>query len=166
MYPVSWLCQTASANPPSQEEQQALLARARLLQQGTEARRPMLLGKRLGLMCADAAGPDAQRFLQAAQELGAHVALIPAPAGPPAEQAQQLAGIGCLLGRLYDAVDCQGLGPAAVERLAAAGNIPMYAGLACREHRIFGLAQQWDVTAPLRDRWRWLVQAALLATLV
>ena len=126
----------------------------------------MLLGKRLGLMCADAAGPDAQLFQQAAKELGAHVALIPVPAEPPAEQAQQLAGIGRLLGRLYDAVDCQGLGPNAVEQLAAAGNIPMYAGLACREHRIFGLAQQWDAAEPLMDRWRWLVQAALLVTLV
>ena len=165
MHPVSWLCQPASAAPPSPEEQQAPLARARLLQQGAVSHRPTLRGKRLGLMCTDAAGPDAQRFQQAASELGAHVALIPVPAEPPAEQAQQLAGIGRLLGRLYDGVDCQGLGPAAVEQLAEAGNIPMYAGLACREHPLYGLAQQWDVAEPLLDRWRWLVQAALLATL-
>ena len=165
MQPASWLSHPASANQPSPEQLQALLTRAQALQRGALQHQQPLLGKRLGLMCSIPDSQEAQSFHRAAQELGAHVALIPASLDQGGTARQQ-AGIGRLLGRLYDAVECQGTSPDTVCQLAATANIPMYAGLACSEHPIVGLAAKLDAPASLADRQRWLIQAALLVSLV
>ncbi|MBW8846586.1 MAG: ornithine carbamoyltransferase [Burkholderiales bacterium] len=147
------------------EEEQALLARAKALQRDAAQLPKPLLGKRLGLMSAAPDSEDAQLFRQAAQELGAHVALIPAATEPLEGDADPLPGVGRLLGRLYDAVECQGLSEAVVNDLAAVARIPIYAGLAGHGHAIFRLARAWQTSAPLIQRRHWLVQATLLATL-
>ncbi|MFN3860608.1 MAG: ornithine carbamoyltransferase [Roseateles sp.] len=165
MYPDSWLSRLTSHESPPAEDAQALLRRAQALQQeASPACRP-LAGKRLGLMSAHPEDEDGRLFEQAACELGAHVARIAAPAEASDGDTQRLADIGRLLGRLYDTVECQGMGAATVQRLAQAGNLPVLPGLASREHWLFQLAQGWPAPAPLADRRRWLVQAALLAAL-
>jgi ornithine carbamoyltransferase len=162
MYPASWLSRLTSADRPPVEHLHALLERAQALRQPSSQHHHALTGKRLGLMSTHPEDEDAQLFEQAARDLGAHVALIPAPAEPREER---LADIGRLLGQLYDTVECQGVSADTVKRLAEAGNLPIHHGLAGREHWIYQMAQGWPVSAPLADRRRWLIQAALLATL-
>lgn len=164
MYPATWPGYPLSADRPSPQDLQTLLAQARALQRGTLPRQP-LQGKRLGLICRAGGGEDAELFRLAAQELGAHVAVIPAPPEPSEEDRQQLADIGRLLGRLYDALECQGLSPELVRQLAAASSIPVFDGLASRGHPILGLSKELAASAPPDDRRRWLVQAALMASL-
>ena len=164
MSPAPWLCHPAQAT--SQEELQALLARAKALQRESSQHSRPLLGKRLGLMSAAPESEDAHLFRQAAHELGAHVALIPAPTEHLEGQADPLPGVGRLLGRLYDAVECQGLSDDMVRALADVARIPIYAGLAGHGHAIFKLAQGWKTPAPLIYRRRWLVQAALLTAMI
>lgn len=166
MSSASWLCHPASAKRPSPSQLQAVLGRARALSRPAGRQPPPLLGRQLGLMSVQPEGPDALLFQRAAQELGAHVALIAAPAEPRDVDSRQLAGIGRLLGRLYDAVEYQGPSHETACHLATAGNIPVYAGLATREHPIFELTTDWGGAAPLHDRRRWLTQAALLASLL
>jgi len=165
MYPASGPSHLASADHPTTDELQSLLQRARALQLGTAQHEQLLLGKRLGLMTAHPDSEDAQLFEQAARGLGAHVALIAPPTAQSEGNAQQLADIGRLLGRLYDTVECQGVSPDTVRRLARAGDLPMHSGLAGQEHWVFQVAQGWRVPAALADRRRWLIQAVLLATL-
>lgn len=165
MSPASWLCPPAQATRHSEEELQALLARAKALRRDASQHARPLLGKRLGLISAEPESEDARLFRQAAQELGAHVALIPAPMEQLESQADPLPGVGRLLGRLYDAVECQGLSDDMVRALASAARVPIFAGLAGHGHAIFQLAHGWRTSAPLLHRRRWLVQAALLGAI-
>lgn len=165
MYSASWLSHLASAERPPVADLQALLRRAQDLQDGSSPHRQPLLGKRLGLMSPDPQGEDAQLFEQAARGLGAHVSLIPTPTQQADDNAQRLADIGRLLGRLYDTVECQGMASETVNRLAQAGNLPMHHGLAGREHWISQMAEAWQIPAPLAERRRWLIQAYLMTTL-
>ena len=165
MHPASWLCQPAAASPPSQQELQAVLTRAEQLRGRSSQMTSALPGKSLGLLCTEPDSEDARLFLQAARGLGAYVALVPSQVGAPQFGAVQLARMGRLLGRLYDAVECQGMDLGAVRELGAAANVPVYAGLASPRHPIAGLADRLDSAAPLLDRRRWLIQAALLVTL-
>lgn len=164
MYPVSWLSRLTSGDRPSAEHVQALLQRAQALQQ-LPPQPPPLQGRRLGLMSAHPEDEDGRLFEQAARELGAHVALIAAPGDTRDGDGQRLVEIGRLLGQLYDTVECQGLQAETVQRLAQAGNLPVLPGLAGREHWLYALARSWATPAPLTDRRRWLIQAALLAAL-
>ncbi len=153
----------AAADRPGQALAQSLLQRAADLQRLPARFGQVLQGRRLGLMSVAPDGEDAQLFVRAARGLGAYVALIPPP--EPGEGAQQLDDIGRLLGRLYEAVECQGLGAAVVEQLAVAGNLPVFDGLAGSSHWLAALAEDWGDPAPLAQRRCWLVQAMLLATL-
>ncbi|MET0519085.1 MAG: hypothetical protein ABW005_09645 [Burkholderiaceae bacterium] len=149
----------------SSQDEQALLQQAaslRVAAQRRERRRP-LQGRCLGLM---GSGDEQalQVFRQAALELGAHVATLSAQLDEHSSP-EQIAAIGRMLGRLYDAVECQGMSPALVSQLAAATSVPVYAGLASGEHRLAGLAADWPLAVPLDDKRRWLIQAALLSSL-
>jgi ornithine carbamoyltransferase len=161
MYSPSWLQLPASTTPPSADELQTLLAHAQALQRGPAQ---VLQGKRLALMCADADGQAAQLFLQAARELGVHVSLLPASTADC--RPEQLPEIGAMLGRLYDAVEWQGVSADVVRQLATAGNIPMFTDLAGHEHRLFSLAKDWEAGLPLAERHRRMIQAALVLTLI
>ncbi|WP_457419847.1 hypothetical protein [Roseateles sp. P5_E7] len=165
MYPASWPSHLTSTDPPTTDDLQALLQRAQALQLGAPQHQQLLLGKRLGLMTTHPEGEDAQLFEQAARGLGAHVSLIPPPTEQDEGNAQQLADIGRLLGRLYDTVECQGISSDMVKRLAQAGNLTMHNGLSGREHWLFQVAKNWRSPAALADRRRWLIQAVLLVTL-
>jgi ornithine carbamoyltransferase len=140
--------------PPGEEN--ALLEQARRLKSASAAGRmqPLLRGKNLGLMCADDTQAQALLFRQAASELGAHVAHI------------GMSLSARMLGRLYDAVECQGLPTAMVQQMAEAAGIAVYDGLASDEQLISRLAEQLGDEATAGANRRFVLQALLLHTIV
>jgi ornithine carbamoyltransferase len=148
----------------SPQQTSAVLAQARVLQRAAQAGapQPLLKGKNLGLLCVAADAADAQLFRQAAHELGAHVAHI-WPSLTEASAPQEVAHTARMLGRLYDAVECQHLPPALVERLGDDAGVPVYAGIATPHHPTARLAAQLDGGAA--DNRRFVLQAVLLSTI-
>lgn len=165
MFPDSRLVpvSTDSSICPSSKARRALLDRASALQHAPMQHPQLLRGMHLGLMSACPEGEDAQLFVDAARALGAHVSQLPVPSRLEEGEA---ANIGRVLSQLYDAVECQGLKPGMVEEMALAGQFPIYQGLAERQHWISRLAEDWQAGASLRDRRQWLIEAALLASLL
>jgi ornithine carbamoyltransferase len=151
----------------SPAETSALLASAGVLQRAAAAGKPqpLLRGKHVGLLCDDDAQRDALLFRQAAAELGAQVAHIrnSLSAGSSSDEIQHTAR---MLGRLYDAVECQGMDPHLVELVAADAGVPVYAGIATTRHPTAALAEQIEGNAGSADKRRYLLQALLLSTIV
>lgn len=141
----------------------AVLACARQLQcaaaQGIALQRT-LRGKHFGLV--DAGGDDADTglFCAAVNELGGAVARI----RPPAANGS-LEPTARLLGRLYDAIECQGLERGVVASLAQYAGIPVFDGIATARHATAALAAQLGGSGHLADKRRWVLEAALLLTL-
>lgn len=155
------------ANEPlTPQDQGAVLALARTLQQALAAgtTQPLLRGKHIGLLCGAADPADAAFFRQAVVELGARVAQIQSgltPASPP-EEVQHTAR---MLGWLYDAVECQGVGPALVRQVSSEAGVPVYDGLGSPGHPTARLAELLTGDAPPADKRRFVLQAVLLSTL-
>lgn len=148
-------------------DEKSLLNQARSLQRAAAAGRvqPLLRGKNLGLLCADDTQPQALLFRQAASELGAHVAHIGMSLSD-ASSAQEVAHTARMLGRLYDAVECQGLAGTLVQQMADVAGIAVYDGLACDEWLIARLAAQMGSEVTAGDNRRFVLQALLLHTIV
>jgi ornithine carbamoyltransferase len=151
--------------PPGDE--MALLEQARSLQRASAAGRvqPLLRGKNLGLLCADDTQAQALLFRQAASELGAHVAHIGMSLSE-CSAAHEVTHTARMLGRLYDAVECQGLPTAMVQQMAEVAGIAVYDGLAGNERLISRLAAQLGDEASAGDNRRFVLQALLLHTIV
>jgi ornithine carbamoyltransferase len=152
--------------PPSPFDMVAVLASARSLQHAAAAGapRPLLRGKMLGLL-SDADGSDeAVLFRRAAGELGAHVALI-RPSLSTASAPDEIRYTARMLGRLYDAVECEGLAPALVARLSADAGVPVYDALASAAHPTARLAELLGDAAAPADNRRFVLQAVLLTTI-
>ena len=151
--------------PPGDER--ALLEQARSLQRASAAGRvqPLLRGKNLGLLCADDTQAQALLFRQAASELGAHVAHIGMSLSE-CSAAQEVTHTARMLGRLYDAVECQGLPTAMVQQMAEVAGIAVYDGLASNERLISRLAAQLGDEASAGENRRFVLQALLLHTIV
>lgn len=147
-------------------DERSLLDRARMLRRAASAGRVQLLlrGKNLGLLCADDTQAQALLFRQAASELGAHVAHIGMSLSERSS-AQEVAHTARLLGRLYDAVECQGLPAALVRQMAAVAGIAVYDALATNEPLITWLAAQLGSAADLPQNRRFALQALLLHTI-
>ena len=140
-----------------------LLARARLLQRAASAGNIALLlrGKNLGLLC-EAQPDEAQAlFRSAAEELGARVAVMHSDLSL-ASTVQEVQDTARVLGRLYDAVECQGLDPALVACIGLHANIPVFDGVAAKDHPVDQLAELLGDGTPLADNRRFLLQALLL----
>ena len=145
----------------------ALLAGARLLQHAQPAATQALLrGKNLGLFCAVEDDIDAVLFRRAAAELGAGVSRIrPDASEPGVPPSVVLARTAHVLGRLYDAIECQGLGPALVRQLGRDAGVPVFNGLACVGHPTAALAAALDGRESHERKRLWILQAALLLAL-
>jgi ornithine carbamoyltransferase len=152
----------------SPAEESALLASARTLQHAAVSglTQPLLRGKNLGLLCHDDTQPEAVLFRRAATELDAHVAHV-AMSLSERSTALEVAHTARMLGRLYDAVECQGMADALVQQVAdGAGGVAVYAGIASPHHPTARLADQLgDETSPADNR-RFVLQALLLGTIV
>ena len=151
--------------PPSEER--VLLEQARTLQRAALSGRPQLLlrGKNVGLLCSDDTQPAAVMFKRAATELGAHVAHIGMSLSERSP-AQDVARTARLLGRLYDAVECQGLASVLVRQIAEASGIPVYDGMAADAAQLTRLALQLGPDSALTDNRRFALQALLVQTIV
>ena len=152
--------------PPGVDDTQALLDQVRSLREAARAGglQPLLRGKRIGLLCEDAQSAQARLFRRAAVELGADVAHIRLGMDALAD-ARLLEPTARVLGRLYDALECQGIAPEMVETIRRQVDVPVYDGLASEAHAHARLAEQLAGDVPAEDARRYLLQAALLASL-
>jgi len=146
----------------------ALLAAARMLQRAAQRGplQPLLRGKIFGLLCeATATGhDDAALFCRAAVELGAHVAHIRPIQWTPGAL-QMLQDSARMLGRLYHAVECQGMSADVVQGLRLHAAVPVFDGVASPHHPTAQVAELLDDVASPADRRRLVLQAVLLSTL-
>jgi ornithine carbamoyltransferase len=144
----------------------ALLASASALQHDALAGtlQPLLRGKQLGLLCEDGNHADADLFRRAAKELGARVAHV-RPSLSVQSTPLEIEHTARMLGRLYDAVECQGLGLSLVEDMALAAGVPVYDGIATPEHPTAVLAARLVGEGSPADKRRFVLQAALLSSL-
>jgi ornithine carbamoyltransferase len=151
----------------SPSDEKSLLDQARSLQLAAASGRvqALLRGKNLGLLCADDTRQQALLFRQAASELGAHVAHIGMSLSE-ASDPQEVAHTARMLGRLYDAVECQGLDSALVQQIADVAGIAVYDGLASDDGLISRLAAQLGNEAAAAENRRFVLQALLLHTIV
>jgi ornithine carbamoyltransferase len=143
---------------------QALIERAIALKRaarGDGGEEPPLRGKHLGLICERPDSLDADLFRRAASRLGAHVACI-APVAAGALDAQQVANTARLLGRLYDAVECQGLPAENIAAIRNTAGIPVLEGVACESEVTAHCAAVIDSKTGDRDGRFYLLQAALI----
>jgi ornithine carbamoyltransferase len=150
----------------SPSDKALVLANARLLERttGPLQRQRLLRGKNVALICASPDDPDALLFRRAAAELGAHVSHVrpdlPAPAGT-----KVFRHTAEMLGRLYQAVECEGIEADVVADLGRLAGIPVYDGLAGRGHPLAALAGSLDGGADDERNRRLIVQAVLLSTI-
>lgn len=90
-----------------------------------------LAGRRIGLICASRQAPAAALFIEAAEGLGAQVAVLHAADVMDAGAAQQDKLVR-MLSRLYDVIECQDLPSAAVRHIAELVAVPVLANLGAR----------------------------------
>jgi ornithine carbamoyltransferase len=143
-----------------------LLANARSLQHAAQAGNtpPLLRGKKLGLLCDADKDADAVLFRSAAVALGAHVAHIK-PSLSERSTPQEVEDTARILGRLYDAIECQGMAAALVAQVGDGAGVPVYDGIASAAHPTARLVDQLDAPGALEDKRRYVLQAVLLSTL-
>lgn len=98
---------------------------------GAGANGQALNGRRIGLICASRQAPAAALFIQAAEGLGAQVAVLQATDVLDAGEAQQ-DKLMRMLSRLYDVIECQDLPSAAVRHIAERVAVPVLANLGAR----------------------------------
>ena len=169
---------TASMDPPpkhrnhlafdnvSPADGSALLASARALRCAAVAGPPSapLRGKNLGLLCEVDADVDAALLRRAALELGAHVAQI-RPSLTELSTHDEVRYTARLLGRLYDAVACQGLPLGLVQQISVEAGVPVFDGIASRSHPSAQLAALLADGVSADDAQRFVLQAMLLSVL-
>jgi len=125
MPPVLHVVPGPEAGPLSPTEAQAVLESARLLLLAGDGGPGCLMrGKNLGLMCDDEDSGEAALFRRAATALGARVSHI-RPL-PPDSDPKVVRDTARILGRLYDAVECQGLPFPLVQAIRANAGVPVY----------------------------------------
>jgi len=115
----------------------ALLETARALKRAGVPPRT-LRGKNIALLSDTPGNGHVAAFEGAATGLGAQVARIRPGASPGTPYAAN--GTARVLGRLYDAVDCEGLDPRYVQQIDRDAGVPVYNGLAGSEHPTHALA--------------------------
>lgn len=122
-----------------------------------------LEGRRIGLICDSRLAPAAALFIEAAEGLGAQVAVLHAADVMDAGAAQQDKLVR-MLSRLYDVIECQDLPSSAVRHIAELVAVPVLANLGARA------LEQDDDQAPARGTPAWeqglaRVRQALLSAL-
>jgi ornithine carbamoyltransferase len=156
---------TFAAMSPS--DQDSLVTSARALKRAALAGPAQLLlrGKNIGLLCEAEDSADAALFQSAATGLGAHVARI-RPSQSGLLTSKDVQHTARMLGRLYDAIECQGLAAELVEQVRGDAGVPVFDGVGCAGHPSAALARLVDGddnASP--DNRRFLLQALLLSTI-
>ena len=144
-----------------------VLDNARALQLAAQAGdlRTLLRGRKFGLLCEvdNDSASDAALFRRAAVELGAHVAHI-RPSLTDLSTPQEVKNTARMLGRLYDAVECQGMAPDLVHQMGVDAGVPVYDGIASQRHPTAKLDDLLGGDASKLDKRRFVLQAVLLST--
>ena len=155
-----------TVSPMYASDASALLATARNLRDAASAgkRQPLLRGKNFGLLCESDDASAAVLFSRAAAELGAHVAHI-RPSLTELSTPQDVAHTARLLGRLYDAVECEGMSASLVHQMGNEAGVPIFDGIASASHPTADLVDQLDGDASVADKRRFILQAVLLSNL-
>ena len=123
-----------------------------------------LRGKNLGLLCEVDADVDAALLRRAALDLGAHVAQI-RPSLTELSTRDEVRHTARLLGRLYDALACQGLPLGLVQQLSVDAGVPVLDGVASIGHSTAQLAGLLGDDVSPDDARRYVLQAMLLRVL-
>ena len=123
-----------------------------------------LRGRKLGLLCEDDDTDDAVLFRRAAMELGAQIAHI-RPSLTELSTPPDLRRTARMLGRLYDAIECQGAMPHLVHQMGIHAGVPVYDGVASPSHPTAKLINLLDGAALNSDKRRFVLQAVLLSTI-
>lgn len=142
-----------------------LVASARALRDAHHAQRRQapLRGKYIALL-GTGADAEAEFFLDAAAELGARVTHVRTGLSDTSAD-KEVHDVAGMLGRLYDAVECNGLPAVVVRRLADAVDVPVFERLASAAHPTARLAELLGPeTAPGENR-RFVLQAALISAM-
>jgi ornithine carbamoyltransferase len=120
-----------------------------------------LRGKHIAVLCSQADCQAADRFEAAAAGLGARISRIEPDAMLLRGDREGARATARVLGKLYDAVECDHLPADVALRLQREVGVPVYNGLASNEHP---LARLLPAEGDENER-RYLVQALLLATI-
>jgi ornithine carbamoyltransferase len=144
----------------------ALLDNARLLQRASEPcqTKALLRGKKLALLCESEEDAEALLFRNAASELGAHVSHV-RPRLSHLSAPGELQHTARMLGRLYDAIECQGLSRSLVEVVDREAGVPVYDGLASPQHPTASLATMLGDDEPAGRLRELVLQTVLVSTL-
>ncbi|MDR6855772.1 hypothetical protein [Variovorax guangxiensis] len=129
--------------PPAAANILATLAaaeRLRTLARAGTAGQP-LRGKNLALLLGPTPCGGIATLRRAAQDLGARVAEVRfTEPTRPAPGRDDVLALARMLGRMYDAVDCEALAPATARRIEQDAGVPVYHGLCLDEHPARALA--------------------------
>ena len=130
-----------SVDALTRDDLRALLDMARSLKHAARAGapQPLLRGKNLALLCDAEGGGPCDMFRDAATALGAQVARIRPSEARLLDVAsvQQSARV---LGRLYDAIECEGMPPELVDEVERESAVPVFNGLCGDAHPVRALA--------------------------
>lgn len=118
----------------------AIFATARRLRADWHAgrARKALRGKNLALLLGGPPGREMSPLHRAAHDLGARVAEVRFEVD--ASKQPDIGALARLLGRMYDAIDCDTLPPSTVRRIEMEASVPVYAGLGRDDHPVRALA--------------------------
>src|SRR5665213_4496550 len=142
MPPLAKPLRRPQPDPLEPADAQTLLANARQLERAAQTMQlgHLLRGKNLALLCESEATDEATLFRCAAEDLGARVAHI-YPSLSKLSSSRVLQDTARTLGRLYDAVECQGLSAEIVRQIGDAAGVPIYDAIASAGHPSAGLAE-------------------------
>lgn len=151
----------------------ALAATARALKRADRAREKKaatdkpLRSKYVALICAVPDGDCARDFNAAASELGVRVSRIEPEAAWLQGKLDDAPETARMLGRLYDAIDCEEVPEGFARELRQAVGIPVFDGLARKDHPLTGMLPQLSDDGRSVDAadQRYLVQAVLMHAL-
>ncbi len=116
------------------------------------------------MLCVDQTSDDARFFLRAATGLGARVADV-RPSLVLAQPEEALQAVR-MLGRLYDAIECQGVPADFVTRAKQHAGVPVFDALASSNHPTAHLAALLDPDGTTAGDGRFFIlQAALVVAL-
>lgn len=162
MHPIPSPYGVLAVDPLSPNEVALVLENARALQRAAGAGEPgtALRGRKFGLLSEDDGDDAAVLFRRAAAGLGAHVALI-RPSLTDLSTPHEVRHTALMLGRLYDAVECQGMSALLVRQVGAEAGIPIFDGVACPGHPTSALAALLGGEASALDKRCFILQAVL-----
>jgi ornithine carbamoyltransferase len=99
-----------------------------------------LRGKNLALLLGPPPSGDIATLRRAAQDLGARVAEVRFTEPAKTGERDDVLALARMLGRMYDAVDCEALAPSTARRIEQEAGVPVYDGLCLDEHPARALA--------------------------